>query len=329
MASVRAAYFDDRTELGSRPAYVFLDSKTDVSRLLQLGRQTTGRTITVLFNGAMSFDKETSTELLERLVDRGGFRVAVLWHETGVGLRILAGVPQRHARASAEVLKRRQERFRRLYPLLSRGNVRHLAVSGAVRQAVSSYVDVDPHKIPVVWECLAPVSFQNPALAPRPVRRFAGAGVADARKRLDVFSRLAKETGSRGTRWVWFGATQHAGDLSPATAGGYVEDLTASLRQFDAYVCPSVDEPMSVAALQALACGLPVVCMQGTGMAELIPPQFVASSYRALRDIVLALVDDDLCPDRPYLHRLAASVARATDWRERVGSALQVSGRAE
>jgi glycosyltransferase involved in cell wall biosynthesis len=98
---------------------------------------------------------------------------------------------------------------------------------------------------------------------------------------------------------------------------GYVPDeaVPALLRDAAAVAYPSLDEGFGLPALEALACGAPLVTTEGTAMAEvtgnaalLVPP----GDPEALADALAALVEGG--PDVDGLRTLGPDVAASYTW---------------
>jgi glycosyltransferase involved in cell wall biosynthesis len=92
---------------------------------------------------------------------------------------------------------------------------------------------------------------------------------------------------------------------------GWRRDLPKIMQAVDAFVYPSLYEPLGLVVLEALACGLPIVTARATGASELIGPEcgFViddANDHRALASALAQLAAD------PALRRSMGLAARAT-----------------
>ena len=106
---------------------------------------------------------------------------------------------------------------------------------------------------------------------------------------------------------------------------GYLPDdaIPALLRQASVVACPALEEGFGLPALEALACGAPLVTTEGTAMAEfaagaalLVPPGDVTSLAGALR----AALDDGRRSER---YDLGIAVAAQRTWEASVARHLE------
>ncbi|HEU4625693.1 MAG TPA: glycosyltransferase family 4 protein [Steroidobacteraceae bacterium] len=96
------------------------------------------------------------------------------------------------------------------------------------------------------------------------------------------------------------------------TLAGETKDVRPYLADMDVFVLPSISvETFSNAALEALACGVPVVCSRIGGMEELIGygggVSYAAGDVRDLTDVLARLLSDD--SERQRLARAARRAA--------------------
>lgn len=85
---------------------------------------------------------------------------------------------------------------------------------------------------------------------------------------------------------------------APVRAAGALpdEELVAFLGGAEVYVCPSVLEGFGLPALEALACGVPVICGTGLGALDLLTPGAVVVDVldaHAITQAIESLIGDD------------------------------------
>ncbi|MCA8901941.1 MAG: glycoside hydrolase family 99-like domain-containing protein [Hyphomonas sp.] len=112
-----------------------------------------------------------------------------------------------------------------------------------------------------------------------------GVGYGDFRKGVDIFVRWAVEAARRNPHWhfVWVGnlgaeervachaLLANAGDIAGNVHfAGFQDDTGAFYRAASAYALTSREDPFPTTVLEALACGAPVFCVDGTtGFADM------------------------------------------------------------
>jgi alpha-1,6-mannosyltransferase len=91
------------------------------------------------------------------------------------------------------------------------------------------------------------------------------------------------------------------------------EELARVLASCDAFVHPGDQETFGLAALEAMACGLPVIGAQAAGLAELVSPDVgllvPPRDPRALADGIVALYERDAAALGVRARRLAERYA--------------------
>jgi glycosyltransferase involved in cell wall biosynthesis len=97
------------------------------------------------------------------------------------------------------------------------------------------------------------------------------------------------------------------------------EDIPDLLQAMDIFVLPSLSEGLGMAAVEAMACGLPVVCSRVGGLAELVTHGesgllFPPGDSVALAEGVLQLIQDHSLRERLSV----AAIAQAAQYDERV-----------
>ncbi len=92
---------------------------------------------------------------------------------------------------------------------------------------------------------------------------------------------------------------------------GHVDDVAARLRQADVLLRPSFTEGLPLAVLEAMACGVPVVCSTVPGNTEVVADGVHGLHCRtgSAADVAAAL--GGLAADRETLRRLGAAATRA------------------
>lgn len=241
----------------------------------------------VLFNGGFSLDSDGACDLLADRLRRGA-RCVVYWHEMGFALRRLQGL----AAPGDVVDRRRARRWTNLGPLLSHPSICHLAASTATKVAVAAVSGADPRRIAVVYEGVSRNAPSRTRPHPTGELRICSAGVNDPRKNGQGFADLARilEVGSMRTRWTWYGDNDAVLSSPDVHTPGVRMPLVDALAAHDVYVALSVDEPFSVSALEALRVGLPVVCLEATGLAEMLPSEWVVHCEREVPAVLASLL---------------------------------------
>lgn len=241
---------------------------------------------TVLVNGAFTFDDVRALEWVEERLRSSTLPVHVYWHETAVALRRLAGTGDCYVSDR----ERRRHRWSRIRDVVTHANVTNVGASHAVRCALLDTFGLPPDRTRVIYEC-APTPYPYPRFIAPDVLRISSAGSTDPRKRQSLFDRLAVENrvlAGRTTVWSWYGES-FAG--RGAVYRGFATDLADRLRREDIYVSLAVDEPFSVAGVEALAAGLPVLCLAGTGLAEVVPTTWVIHDLDAVPTMIGCIAD--------------------------------------
>ncbi|HUP93439.1 MAG TPA: glycosyltransferase [Burkholderiales bacterium] len=135
-------------------------------------------------------------------------------------------------------------------------------------------------------------------------------------KNLDVLAHAMRLLGSRYVA-LWIGAGRVPTDL-PANVRilPYISEREALARVLagcDAFIHPGDQETFGLAALEAMACGLPVIGARAAGVGELVTPEVgalvPARDARALAEAVAALYERDLKMLGLHARRLAERYA--------------------
>lgn len=230
---------------------------------------------TWIFNGGFSLAASRGLNALEELCGRG-LSPFIYWHETVYGLRRLQGLPlpDEATKHVPDVARRR------LSAAVTHPSVRHLAASSVTKVAVSTAFGVHPNSVGVVYECIKPPPSLHVVDSGGTLVRICSAGVDDPRKNAQLFAELAASgvEGSR-TQWTWFGPNSYVEQLPAVKSPGTVVPLQKYLATQDLFLSLSYDEPMSVAALEALSVGIPVLCLESTGLAEIVPKSWIIRSH--------------------------------------------------
>lgn len=193
-----------------------------------------------------------------------------------------------------------------------------IAASGAVAGALGDDLGVDPASVTVHHEMVVP-----PATAPDPDGVRAALGLAPGtrlagcvailswRKGPDLFLSLAREVVARAddVHLLWIGGTaddpsvraflaerDDAGLAGRVHHVPTVEDPAALTAALDVFVLTAREDAYPLAALDAAALGVPIVCFAAGGLPELVEPGAgVVVPYpdvAALADATLGLLDD-------------------------------------
>jgi len=232
----------------------------------------------------------------------------IYWHGASMNIRRFAGLEE--GSAFSRCRRRLVNAVVRHFTTNSR--TYHWAASRIVKQAIMMFSGAVPERITVVNEALDLPSYHPVERSNRPSRQpFKVCGVGDPtyRKGVDWFVQVASlfERQAPGAyAFTWYGVARE--DLarwnmqwtgrdclgSPVVWGGWTDQLGQMLRQQDAYFLSSREDPFPLAALEALACDLPVFTFDSSGTAEILPAEFVA------RD-----VEEVMAGIRAYRERMA------------------------
>lgn len=274
-----------RDETRPAPAnYVYLGQRGVLRNMVRLLRKSGAGVL--VFGGAHSLNAWTSIAVLRWNAVRWRLPVVVYWHETAVEMRALNG-SEPHPSAARLV---RRLRFRLMKQPLSGARAWHLAPSSQCKQLLMYAFGVIPERIHVVHEAM-----RHEEITPREGRcarrpsRFCMAGVPNWRKGRDIFKQVALTYGAvdEYACFTWYGGETEAcaqaterirqiadrDDLLQFRAYGV--DFRRALASEDVFLLTSRDDPFPLVALEALAADLPVFCFDTTGIAEIVPREFV------------------------------------------------------
>jgi glycosyltransferase involved in cell wall biosynthesis len=213
----------------------------------------------------------------------------VYWHETAWLLREACGLEA----PSAFRRGWRKAVFTVLRHLLVNTRTRHLTTAIQNKQLVMFLLGVDPDVIYIAGNAMDADRYpvrdrRNTAEAVR----LCMAGSPCRRKGFDLFLGMAgafPRWKDRPLEYTWFGGTPEelahirgpafgaVVDRSGIRLPGHVKDLGVALAAQDIFIQTSRDEPFGLAALEALACDLPVFCFDSTAMAEILHPEFICT----------------------------------------------------
>jgi alpha-1,6-mannosyltransferase len=158
--------------------------------------------------------------------------------------------------------------------------------------------------------------FRRSLGVPADTRLLVYAGRFAVEKNLDLFAHAMRMLGPRYVA-LWIGAGRTPTDLpSNVRVVPYVSnrgELASLLASCDAFVHPGDQETFGLGALEAMACGLPVVGTRAAGVGELITEDVgvlvTPRSARALADGVMAIYQRDMRALRSHARRLAERYA--------------------
>jgi hypothetical protein len=254
---------------------------------------------TWIFNGGFALDVGWGLDLLEART-REGHLSYVYWHEAGVGLSRLLGRPI----IGEPAVHRRQERAHRVLRAALQPQVVHLAASGVTKVALTAALGVDPRDTHIIYEAIQ-VGDGRRRVRPDSELRLCSAGLGDPRKNASAFVNLARHHQTVlgvPAIWRWYGVDELDGADGVIECAGIVDPLQPALSvSEDVYLSLSFDDPLSVAALEALGAGIPVVCLSGTGLAEVLPPDWSTSDVCGALDIVISWLESGWPTDQDCL----------------------------
>lgn len=169
-------------------------------------------------------------------------------------------------------------------PLVREWPQHYIAVSGPVRDLLTSRFAIDPAKISLVHEFVRDEDFQRPPPAPvRTDTRFVvgGAGTPNWRKGkslwLETASELRALAGDDTFRFVWVGvrddpdSIDFRNEVRHRKLEGVVELVPATQEPFphfagfDVFAMTSWEDPCPVVVLEAMMLKKPVLCFAGSG----------------------------------------------------------------
>ena len=228
----------------------------------------------------------------------------VFWHEASSVVRVTAGLqgPSWWRRLF------RRLHFAAVRYFLDNGLTWHLAVSMQTKQLVLFLLGVQAERVLVSGNAIeaerCPV---RERAAARPELRACMAGDPSWQKGFDLFIELARELPAwRGqpVRYTWYGGTTEwlrqidgdaRGDLirrAGVRLAGFVSPLLDALKAEDLFVFTSRSDGFGLAALEALACDIPVFCFDSSGIAEILPPEFICSCPADLKKKIEAYLEN-------------------------------------
>ncbi|MBU1694413.1 MAG: glycosyltransferase [Verrucomicrobia bacterium] len=283
-------------------AYAHLDGLGSLPRILRAVRRDPNTIL--LFNSVNALRQSPALWLLVLNAWFYKRKQVVYWHETAWLLREACGLeaPSAFRRGWRKAI------FAVFRHLLVNVRTRHLTTAIQNKQLVMFLLGVDPDVIYIAGNALEAERY--------PVRdrrktteaiRLCMAGSPCRRKGFDLFLGMARtfaQWKNRPVQYTWFGGTpeelahvrgpaygavvDHSGILLP----GHLEDLGAALATQDIFIQTSRDEPFGLAALEALACDLPVFCFDSTAMAEILDPDFVCTDLNDMIDKIGVYLDN-------------------------------------
>lgn len=189
--------------------------------------------------------------------------------------------------------------------------------SEMVRREIRERFGLDEARLPLVRNGVDLARFRPPSSAQRaqarerlslpagaPVFAFVGAGFE--RKGLaGAIRALARLDAGRGAMLLVAGDDRRAGRYAALARRlgvgarvrllGGLDDVRPVLWAADAFVLPTLYDPFPNAALEALACGLPVITSTRSGAAEVLTPGVDGFVCDALDDAAIASSMDALC----------------------------------
>jgi glycosyltransferase involved in cell wall biosynthesis len=256
----------------------------------------------VLFNGAFSLVTRDARDVLTRRKAQG-LPSAVYWHEASLGQRRLQGFDVHPDRIG----RKRRKAWPHLAALLADDAVCHLAASVAVKQAVVSSIGVDPRRVFVVYNAIAPSPHHRVRTHPVDELRVCAAGGNDPKKNAAAFVRLARdwEHPRIPSTWTWYGDNETVRASADVITPGFQTPLTQALAEHDVYVSLSLEEAFGIAPLEALSVGIPVIAIESHGLAEHLPQRWVAHCEREIPEILTGLLEREW-PDAATSRAIAA-----------------------
>ncbi len=250
----------------------------------------------VVFNGANVFRAWPALRLL--LLANGKYRnrQVAYWREGATILRDMTGLegPSRLRRMG------RRLRFAVVRRLLTNNRTWHVVNSKQCKQLILYLFGIGADRIYVsgsttnVQACPTGDRFHE-----RPDIRVCMAGDLYHHKGYDLFARIAAEfraCNGRELRYTWYGGNPdwieqvrkrlfvNGGLDERVTYAGYMRPLVDAMVHDDIFLLTSREESFGVAALEALACDLPVFCFDSVGIAEILPDEFVCSDRADMID---------------------------------------------
>ncbi len=256
----------------------------------------------LLFNGLNALASWRSMAILVLNARWRRWPQIVYWHESAVIIRQFDGLE------SASRLARWWRRLRAwlIRRWIAGPRTTHWAVSRMVKQAVMLYIGVIPEHVTVVNEAIDVTRYTpGPRRTKRDEHRFRVCGIGDPtyRKGVDLFvfaaNRFEKEAPGE-YEFVWYGAgrddiskwdlrwTRQDCLAAPVEWAGWTDDMPSVFQACDALYLSSRDDPFPIAALEALACDIPVFTLDTSGICEIMPSEFVARDMVHVEELIRA-----------------------------------------
>jgi glycosyltransferase involved in cell wall biosynthesis len=287
LQSVKLAFFDSKLAGDLDTKFHFFHTSKIISLLYKMPTLDS-KNFVLLYNGSFSLCsfRVCLLILIGRII---GCQQIVYWHETAVALRRLMGYSDV---GWLTRIKRCLIAF--FFKLLMKNSqIYHLVVSKQSKQLTMFLLGVDPINIFVIYEAIDFTQYtrcQNSAASFS--LKVCGAGLLDYRKGFDIFVSISQEFfewEQKKIVYSWFGGTLK--DVEPRIRcniasmlkethiqlPGFKVPLRNELKQQNIFLLTSRDDPFPIVALEALACDLAVFCFDSTGIAEILPQEFVCN----------------------------------------------------
>lgn len=122
-----------------------------------------------------------------------------------------------------------------------------------------------------------------------------GAGILNSRKGVDRFFQLAdispRSVGDRKLTFTWF-APQHPGEKRKNVKISSTENFIQEVRKHDLLIISSRDDPNPVVAIEAMAQGIPVLCLPGASTPMLSEKVLTANNLRRASERIVSLASN-------------------------------------
>lgn len=273
--------------------------------------------------------RERRPDVVHLHVERANFYLALLARAAGVGV-VIANVHSVFAFSGTLRLERRVQRA-----VMRAVGVRFVSVSAAVQRAERERF-ANPSVVLPNWyddaRCFPPSADQRARARARlgcPDGAFVVASVGNCAPvknhaaAVEAVALLGRSLGEREVRYLHAGAeaegrperalAERLGVAGAVDFLGAVGDVTEVLQAADAYVMPSLREGASVAAFEALACGVPAVLADVAGLRSQVradlPVTWTATSAASVAEGLATVAGWDPAHWRQVSAELAASVA--------------------
>ena len=195
-----------------------------------------------------------------------------------------------------------------------RASKKVIAVSESTAKMIDAFLDPAPVDVVlngVDTEFFCPADHRDPSDAARSVNLLY-VGKLSRRKGFDLVAEIVAELGARAHLSIIGDGLEPGLTMPAATRLGRVDRsaLRDAYQQADFLIFPSRLEGFGYVAAEAMACGLPVLCIEGGAVAEIVRPPAAGIAVPAERATELGVMAMALFSDRPRYDEMRRAARR-------------------